>query len=178
MVRALDAYHRLTGDSRAVRLIDQLDAELVPLGHDGRFVTHAGSERTYLHAHCYAVEGLLCLARLGRPEIVPVCRRAAEWLLSVQEDSGALLAWHDGESSWGAAHADAIAQAVRIWACVDRVEYAAAIARSLDFLAGLQSAEGGVYYHPGSGDVNSWATIFAVQAVQWARVGAEEPRLV
>jgi hypothetical protein len=178
VARALDASRAIVGDDRPRRLVDQLADDLIPLGRDGRFVTDAGSDRTYLHAHCYAVEGLLCLARLGRSGVAAAIRRAAEWLRSVQDESGALLAWHDGASAWGEPHADAIAQAVRIWTIVDRDGFAGPIARSLDFLAGLQAVDGGIHYRPGSGDVNSWSTIFAVQAARWARAGAEEHRLI
>src|SRR6185436_14855278 len=105
-------------------------------------------------------------------------RAAAAWLGRVQVEEGGLRAWHDGTSGWGERHADVAAQAIRIWAAVDRRAYDAQIREGLRFLATLQSSEGGVRYHPSSDDVNTWCTLFALQATRWAACGADVPRLV
>ena len=148
-------------------------SDLQALERDGRFPVHSGSDQTYLHAHCYAVEGLL---RIG-PMLSGVAgdasnaaRRAATWLASVQRDDGALHAWADSLRTWGPLRADATAQAVRIWATLGG--YDVQIGRALSFLATLQAPDGGIRYEPGCDDVNSWVTLFTMQAATFAGVAS------
>jgi len=143
-----------------------LEAALGDLEHAGRFRIHAGSRWSYVHAHCYALEGLLAL----RDESAASARRLEEgsvWLATLQTPDGGIPAWHDGSTARGECHADATAQAIRLWAVLDRSGFAEPIARGLGFLARLQTPEGGIRYRPGSGDANTWCTCFALQAVRW-----------
>jgi hypothetical protein len=154
------------GDASEERRAYALEAALADLENAGRFRIHARSHWSYLHAHCYALEGLLAL----RGESAAAERRLEEgaaWLASVQTPDGGLPAWHDGSRARGESHADATAQAVRLWTVLDRAGFAESIARGLGFLARLQTPEGGIRYRPGSGDVNTWCTCFALQAVRW-----------
>jgi hypothetical protein len=176
-VLALAAYHDRAGDPRSLPLAESLLAGLLPLYAAGRFRIHADSSVTYVHAHCYAVEGLLCLQRRGLAEVGGVARDCAGWLAQIQAANGGIRAWHDGTHASGPLRADATAQAVRIWSCVNRRAFGDAIGRALGFLGRLQSVSGGICYEPGSGDVNTWATVFAVQAVRWAAEGGDD-RLV
>ncbi|MFT3769679.1 MAG: hypothetical protein QM820_29940 [Minicystis sp.] len=177
-VIAIESYGSRTADPRAGKLVDQLLGDLTPLSLDGRFVTHAGAKITYLHAACYAIEGLLWLRDRGRSGLDATVRAAAAWLARVQAQEGGLRAWHDGSSAWGERHADVAAQAIRIWAAVDRRAYDPHIREGLRYLASLQTTEGGVRYHPSSGDVNTWCTLFALQASRWAAGGAAVARLI
>lgn len=154
--------------SRAAwRLLEQLVANLAPLQVEGRFRIHTNSQGTYLHSHCYATEGLLCLRARGFAGLDVAIEESAAWLASIQRPEGGVPAWHDGQDATGEMHADASAQAIRIWQLVDRDHFATAIARGLDFLSGLTAPSGGVRYSPGSEDVNTWASIFAWQAWHW-----------
>src|SRR5262249_7852760 len=154
-------------DSRSLALARALAADLLALHAQGRFRIHHNSQESYLHASCYAVEGLLCLERTALAPVGPLIRQCAVWLAGVRDFGGGCPAWHDGRSSYGPLRADVTAQAVRIWSCVDRARFRQPIRRALRFLVRLKTAEGGLAYEPGSGDVNTWATIFAVQAVLW-----------
>jgi hypothetical protein len=138
---------------------------LLSLEHDGRFPVYMASGATYLHAHCYAVEGLLRLgdALEGARD---AAQRAAAWLAEVQRADGALHAWADHNNAWGPLRTDATAQAVRIWAILGG--YESEIARALRFLATLQTTDGGIRYEPESDDVNSWVTLFTMQAADFA----------
>lgn len=164
-----------------------LSVELAQRCDTGRFITAASPDegrRTYLHAHCYAVEGALRLAAgdLLDASATRRCRQLAEagasWLATVQRPGGGLPAWHDGATGWGPEPADVAAQAVRLWALVDRAHYASAIERALGFLARLTAPSGALRYHGDCRDENTWATIFAVQAAAFARDGGDARGLV
>lgn len=129
---------------------------------DGRFRVHRLARVTYAHSHCYALEGLLAAGAAGAATVA-----GADWLVSAQQPAGGLLAWHDGTSASGPVRADATAQALRIWLLVDPDRYAEPAARAVAALHALRVPGRGLRYEPGSADVNSWATIFAVQALSW-----------
>lgn len=153
---------------RAWSLLDQLVSDLAPLQTGGRFRIHERSARTYLHAHCYATEGLLCLRERGVGGIDTAIEESAEWLAGVQAAEGGIRAWHDGSTPGGPMHADASAQAIRIWALVDGRRYHANIEAGLAFLHSITHELGGLRYERDSDDVNTWATIFGWQAAEWA----------
>lgn len=140
---------------------------------DGRIVTPPGTE-TYLHAMLYALEGLAVAVEAG---IDPdrnrrLLQAGLDWLRAVQQPNGGLVARHDGTRGAGPHPADATAQAVRLWAVFDRRASAQAIGRGLAFLAELQDSSGGIRYSDASGDLNTWATVFTVQAIDLVREGS------
>jgi len=130
---------------------------------DGRFCVHRDSTQTYTHAHCYALEGLLMLG-IHAPEVAA----GAAFLARVQAPDGGLPAWPLGGPDTRRP-TDIAAQAIRIWAVVDRDRYDAQIAAARGFLGAHQHpATGGIEYVQGSGHHNSWAAAFAIQANRWA----------
>ncbi len=149
----------------ACSLARHLLAQLIPLCDGRRFRIHAGSRLTYAHAHCYAVEGLLALANRGLFHDMTLLESCADWLADVQQPDGGIPPWHDGTKSWGEPCGDVAAQAVFIWCRVDRRTFAANISAALAFLARLQTPQGGLHYSPSSGDVNTWVTAFALDAL-------------
>lgn len=172
-----------TGDAEAARWLERLLPALRPGVADDRVPTEPDGGPTYLHACCYAAEGLWGLSAAPLPRAVRAEARAraeaiAAWLCRAQREDGGLPPWHDGTRGWGPAPADVAAQAVRLWSGLDRAGYAEAIARALRFLARLQAPEGGVRYHEDSRDVNTWATVFTVQALDFAAGAADVRRLV
>ncbi len=164
----LSAYARAYGEPRPVAAIRRLLSDMMPLADGGRFVVHRRSRRTYVHACCYAAEGLLAID----PSIDPKARRSAvttaTWLATIQRTDGSMPAWHDGIRGEGPYPSDVVAQCVRLWVAIDRRRFATEIARGLTRLAALQSPSGGLRYTDRSQDINTWATIFAAQAVAWA----------
>lgn len=129
-----------------------------------RFRIHPRSGGTYVHSHCYALEGLLATGQ--HPD---VARSGADWLARLQQSDGALPAWVGclAEQRWPT---DIVAQAIRIWAIIDREAYAPCIDRALLRLASLQCpASGGVAYSPDHPHENTWVGVFGLQAASWAR---------
>ena len=168
---AITAYEIRTHDRRCSGLIDQLLEDLAPLCSGGRFRVNASQDTSYLHAHCYALEGMLRM-RDRSSRAAELLDDGVAWLASIQDPEGGIHAWHDGQKAQGAIHADCTAQAARLWASVDPERYSSQVTSALGFLASLQSPQGGLYYEPGSADVNTWCTIFALQSTRWASKGA------
>ncbi len=179
----LAAWVESTHDEVARAGLHALSESLWPTLIDGRIPSSSSSSATYLHAHCYATEGLWGLSVSSADEATgaeahALARRAADWLAQVQRPDGGLPAWHDGRRGWGPARTDATAQAIRLWCGLDRSRHADAIERGLAFLARTGTSGGGLRYHEDSTDQNTWATLFAAQAMQFAEGDADIRRLV
>lgn len=175
---ALTALDERTGEARCEATVRALVAALEPLGWGGRFPTREGAAESYLHATLYALEGLGCLHARGWPGFEQTLEAGAAWLSSAQDASGGLRAWHDGERAYGPLRSDATAQAMRFWSWHDRARWAPSIARARGFLAAVQDGSGGLRYEPGSGDVNTWATAFALQALRWEQQPGDARRVL
>jgi len=161
------AYRALPGEpSRAGWRRDLLD-ELLPLFDGERFRIDGASPRTYVHAHCYAVEGLLYMRARGVGELDDVLESSARWLADIQWPDGGIPAWADGAGPAAGPHGDTTAQAIRIWCCLDPQGFASRIASGSGFLRTLQSPDGGLRYAPHSKDVNCWVTVYGLQASRW-----------
>ena len=159
VIAPLRRYAEATGDARAEAAARRLLGDL-----HGRAVEPFDGGDFYTHAFCYAVEGLLVAHAWGLGDFARDLASHAAALASLQRDDGTLPAFRSG----GPSRADATAQAVRLWCAVDRERHGEAIAKALGALASLDAGEGGLRYEPGSGDVNTWATLFALQAEAWA----------
>ncbi len=128
----------------------------------GRFRIHADSQATYIHSHCYAMEGMLGLQ--AHPDVL---LSAADWLSAQMLPSGALPAWVGAQNE--RYPSDVVAQAVRLFSAVDPSRYSTEIEKGLQRLAELQDpSTGGIRYTLSSRHVNTWASAFALQAVYWA----------
>jgi hypothetical protein len=170
-VIALSEYNDLRPMSTTRSLVERLVTDLMPLYEAGRFRVNYLSPLTYLHAHCYAVEGLLVMHGRGYGDFSNVLEDSARWLADIQQPEGGLRAFHDGGEAFGTLHTDATAQAIRIWSLVDRAGFSQQIERAVAFLADMTTPSGGLRYEPGSDDINTWATIFGLQAVRFAHEG-------
>jgi hypothetical protein len=164
-------YNDLRPMSTTRSLVERLVADLMPLYDGGRFRVNFLSPLTYLHAHCYALEGLLVVHGRRYGDFSDVIEGGARWLADIQQPEGGMRAFHDGKVPFGTLHTDATAQAIRIWSLVDPTAFQEQIDRGLGFLADMSTPSGGLRYEPGSDDVNTWATIFGLQAVRFASEG-------
>jgi hypothetical protein len=172
-----------TGDPAAGLALQELLATLRPTLDGGRVPSDREGGPTYLHACCYAAEGLwrlseAPLAGAARAEARRSAEEVAAWLARVQRADGGLPQWHDGVRGWGPAPADVAAQAVRLWSGLAPSMYRDAIDRALTFLARLTDPRGGLRYHEDSRDLNTWATLFTVQALDFADGEVDVRRLV
>jgi hypothetical protein len=143
---------------------------------NGCFTINGQRHHVYTHPHCYATEGLLFMITKGYDFDRTVFESAA-WLAKNQNDDGSMNNWYCVEGVELHKQGDATAQATRIWLCVDKKKFRENIRRATLFLKSLQSKEGGLVYNKGqdgglSKDINSWVSMFAVQALLWQ---IEEP---
>lgn len=144
---------------------------------DGLFVLAEPPDRVYLHAHCYAAEGLLGLADSGYRPAETLPPAIGDRLAELQMPSGALPRWYP-ENGEREAAGDATAQAVRLWQCLDAAAYAGPIARGLAYLRASIAPAGGIQYSSDLRHPNSWTTIFARQALQWGGGPGEKHQLI
>jgi hypothetical protein len=137
---------------------------LTLLDGTGRIRIHAASSMTYLHAHCYALEGLLIMTE-DDPPLDAEIAGGVDWLARTQDASGGWRAWHNGRDASGAERTDATAQAVRLMRLVDADRYRSRIEAAQAFLVRVQGGHPGLPYEPGSLDLTAWSTLFAAQAL-------------
>lgn len=138
---------------------------------DGRFTTNACYDDTYLHPHCYTVEGLLTAGlNLDSEDYMCAAADGAAWLTLARLGNGGLSnIYHNPEFSTDE-HVDSLAQAIRLWIfsgeCCDKQ-----IDRLLEFQCESNDpkADGGFYYGIEDGimkkHINAHATMFALQAM-------------
>jgi hypothetical protein len=125
---------------------------------DGWFRAAPRGEAPYAHAHAYALEGLVVLRAAGVhvPEYV------------LEEGTASLLR----ESARPRATTDVLAQTLRL--ALLQGHEGAEIDLLLDRLRGRAAKGGGFRYTAAvDADLNSWATVFALQALRWIRLGPE-----
>jgi hypothetical protein len=141
---------------------------------DGLF--HLDDERNsvYVHAHCYALEGLLALQE---PAFRPLLEESADRLARMQSPKGGMPKHRPSEDRPELA-SDATAQAIRIWQCLDPARYETGISRGFDFLESMADPEGGIRYSSRSSHLNSWTTIFTIQALLWEKEKGEAAWLI
>ena len=175
----LDALAVNTGENIYYTLALEIADEIVrDYLSDGAFHVFSNANTVYCHAHCYALEGLLRLRACGYRDTTLILYAGANRLQSWQNADGSLFNWYNAPLCQQCKVSDATAQAVRIWLAVDRGIYLPAIERALAFLARLRSPELGLYYSASSMDVNSWASIFAIQAMEWYLNGVRVDQIV
>jgi hypothetical protein len=120
---------------------------------------------SYHHALCYAAEGFLGMAAVRGEEPPAIVEQIAQALADRQYEHGGIpRIWPD---STGEAVSDATAQAIRLWQCLDADRYSEQIDAGFEFLDRLSGPDGGLRYSTEIGHLNSWATMFAVQAYLW-----------
>lgn len=151
----------------------------------GQFITDRFAASTFLHPHCYTLEGLLAGYHDARR---PSYRRAVElglaWLLKLQKESGGFPHLVEGVRIDEHESADINAQVLRIWTIAlqggwlgkDDARYCALVERVLARQCRVDSREtfGGFEYgysltNERLRHLNSWATMFGIQSLEYAR---------
>ncbi len=87
---------------------------------DGRIRECSSSEATYLHAHCYATEGLLATAeRYPHAHLQRAAEAALTWLSRIQKRRGSVPSWLPARRRPTMSATDATAQTIRLWLASD-----------------------------------------------------------
>ncbi len=147
----------------------------------GRFITSRADKSTHLHPHCYSAEGLLYAGmRFDNDEFIDSAALALKWALDNRRSDGGIPKKFDGERFIPYYRSDVLAQVLRLGVILCGigklgVEYIPELERLRNRLLGFQYTEkgpqaGGFFYGTtlnGSSKkhLNSWCTMFAVQAL-------------
>jgi len=144
---------------------------------NGRFRSYQQTKKTYLHAHCYALEGLVRVSNsiYFKKEVYnALC--GAMWLSSIQNYDGSIPNWYNSTKE-NMKVSDAVSQALRIWTIFLRkgnINLSKNIQKGLIFLKSFQCkervrAKGGIIYAIDTiskiNHVNTCATLFFIQAL-------------
>jgi uncharacterized protein YyaL (SSP411 family) len=157
----------------------------------GRFYVSYKLEETYSHANCYAIEGILKAAKYFENKTPSKhIISASRWLSKVQNDDGSIWNYHNTEKE-RIKTSEALAQAIRIWILTkkftdtEKSEFETNIKRGLSFLektqcsSGNTHSSGGIFYGQRNGEkirhVNTWATLFTIQALLFLKVKEKNP---
>ncbi|MEW5936516.1 MAG: hypothetical protein AB1665_01675 [Candidatus Thermoplasmatota archaeon] len=143
---------------------------------DGRFITDSATGGTYLHAHCYSIEGILAIGTLVHEDkYVRAALRGIEWMKNaILETGGLSMEWNRSFST--EEHVDSIAQAFRLFLLTDRGEDMRE--QLLKHLCEFQQVDGekrekGGFHYTITGecarrDLSAHGTLFAIQALKLA----------
>ena len=173
-------------DPSLIKLAEVLLHEALKLQRrDGGFMVNNFDNRVNLHAHCYALEGIIYLhnSLKERDDLLTSFIRGAEWLLNVEKD-GKLPEWDTARFLEAKLQTSYVAaQAIRIWLIAYKLtkdqRFLDGANRSLSYILSMQCdtadnrARGGFYEGYRIFDplrfrinrINTWATIFAIQAL-------------
>jgi hypothetical protein len=152
---------------------------------NGRFPTGESGRETFLHPHCYTAEGLLVAGLvLDREEWIEAAGRAVAWIAPHQLPTGGFPAFYEDGKFIPMESPDISSQVLRLHALLPEslrlqipldpagvVQNVAASQwedRSRDANGGI--ASGNAWFYNENGDrnrkhVNSWVTMFCVQAL-------------
>jgi hypothetical protein len=145
---------------------------------DGRMRMDDDETTTMLHPHLYAAEGLWIWGSATHDEdALERARMATEWVFTHQLEQGGLPRFATNGKQRGAAHeqSDVTAQAARIALALGLRSRAVdrALTRLIEVARGDERGLA-IVYQPDSPDIhlNTWATLFAAQALAMAAPGA------
>ncbi len=156
------------------------EASLKVQEKDGRFVTYRTEKDTHIHPHCYSAEGLLYAGiKLDKPKFIESAARAADWVLQNLNDDGSILCLYSNHRKGFVTYerSDTLAQTLRLASILAARNMlktkisSKKLSERVGFFHkkdGIQ--KGGFYYGWQEGKylayLNSWCTMFALQALQ------------
>lgn len=151
---------------------------------DGRFITNQRLGDTYMHPHCYSVEGLFCAGlALNKKAYVEKAIQGTKWTLKAYLSNGGVSCVYDGNAFSLDESTDSLSQSIRLWlllsefggvSCPD-IDLVKAIDRLCDFQCESEDpqASGGFFYGCTGGHkvphVNVGSTMFALQTLEFCR---------
>jgi len=116
----------------------------------------------YLHAHCYALEGLALLREYGMKGADRMFHRGLRFLASLQRENGSFPRWDD-DSHREEEACDVAAQAGRLFLVDGKDRWERNIRGVSNALARYNGNSGGLIYMPGLRHENVCCTVFALQ---------------
>jgi uncharacterized protein YyaL (SSP411 family) len=162
----------LTRDSKYQEAVIKLCSyALLHQEDSGRFITDTATKNTNLHPHCYSAEGILYAGIYFKiPTFIEQARKATEWIFSNASDKGINELYEPSVGFGQSQRSDVLAQVLRLGLlfCIDEDTLKRLKARLLEYqyLGDNESQNGGFLYSKNSLHLNSWCSMFALQALQ------------
>ena len=149
---------------------------------EGRFISFRDSINTHMHPNAYSAEGLIYAAvKLNIPRYMESCKKAVEWALSNQLESGGVppIFMASENKFSNNERTDTLAQILRLGILLIRYnqisdDYLKKLEKLKDHLISFQEKEGsqkGGFRYGAEEDgtelyhINSWCSMFSVQAL-------------
>jgi len=148
---------------------------------DGRFITDKFKNNTYLHPHCYALEGLTVAGvALKRKDFLEAARKGVEWIIKEQLPSGGFPNQFSNNKFSSSESIDIDSQVMRLWTIhdslnlisLDAADYAKGIKNIMSFQNSSKEKiiSGGFRYGTDIegkqlNHINTWGSLFALQAL-------------
>jgi hypothetical protein len=155
--------------------IGPIIAELTAIqGPEGQLV-HPDDDGVYLHAHCYALEGLAIFDRMGIPDCRKPFLAGLSYLRRQQRPDGGFPQWtHNVEGPYAT---DITAQAGRLMLVPEAATDEQALTH-IDKALGKCLGNGGIRYLSNSLHENTWCTAFVLQYAYGRQFGLEPDQWV
>lgn len=136
----------------------------------GRFITNYSDNTTHLHPHCYSIEGLLYTGvSLNIPEFIEASQNAVKWMFEQVHEHGLNEIYRPSTKDFNdLQRADILAQAMRLGLILnyrEKIESFKNALLSYQYLGAESGQYGGFFYTKGSRHINSWCTMFSLQAL-------------
>lgn len=136
----------------------------------GRFITDKINKTTHLHPHCYTAEGLWYTGTsLKKSSFVESAKKATKWAFKYMSSSGINELYDPLTKTFGVSQrSDIIAQVLRlglIFSISHRIDELKSVLLGYQYCGEDLSQKGGFFFSKDSKHVNSWCTMFAIQAL-------------
>jgi len=164
LLKALALLNKIdcAGQSLKELIVDLVPSLVAPQRADGAFA-YGHNGKCYLHAHCYAVEGLAILQEQGLDGTHEPYARGLEFLRRQQRDNGSLPRWAGEETETAC---DVTAQAGRLFLLSGSTQDADCAPRAAAALEACRGSSGGMNYLADSEHENTWCTAFTLQLTE------------
>ncbi len=136
----------------------------------GRFITDKINKTTHLHPHCYTAEGLWYTGTsLKISSFVESAKKATEWAFKYMSSSGINELYNPLTKTFNASQrSDIIAQVLRlglIFSINQKIDELKSVLLEYQYSGEYLGQKGGFLYNKDSQNINSWCTMFAMQAL-------------
>ncbi|MFC1808427.1 hypothetical protein ACFL0T_08720 [Candidatus Omnitrophota bacterium] len=143
---------------------------LTTQGPSGRFITCKQTKTTNLHPHCYTAEGLVYTgSAFGIDVFIKSAQSATKWAFKNISSEGIDELYDPSIDSFnGFQRCDVIAQLLRlgiIFSLQDKIDFLSKLLKSYQYFWREKKQNGGFLYSKTGADINSWCSMFALQAM-------------
>ncbi len=136
----------------------------------GRFITDNTDKTTHLHPHCYSAEGLWYTGTLLKiTSFIESAKKATEWAFANTSANGINELYNPLTKTFNTSQrSDIIAQVLRlgiIFSIGSKIDELKSVLLAYQYSGEDMGQKGGFLYDKESQCVNSWCTMFAMQAL-------------